>query len=103
MCNESNPCTDTTYDNDVRLAHRYAGETYDFYATNHSRDSLNSAGMKLISTADYCDPSQPCPYANAFWNGTQMAYGDDFAAADYNDLYGALQQACTTLTGTPPA
>ncbi len=38
--------------------------------------------MKLISTADYCDPAATCPYANAFWNGTQMAYGDGFAQAD---------------------
>jgi bacillolysin len=82
VCSESNPCTNPDYDNDVRLAHRYAGETYDFYATNHGRDSLNNAGMKLISTADYCDPNEACPYANAFWNGTQMAYGDGFAAAD---------------------
>jgi bacillolysin len=82
VCNEANPCTDPNYDNDVRLAHRYAGETYDFYWTKHNRDSLNNAGMKLISTADYCDPAAACPYANAFWNGTQMAYGDGFAQAD---------------------
>ena len=82
VCNESNPCTDPSFDNDVRLAHRYAGETYDFYAANHGRDSIDNAGMTLRSHADYCDPSSPCPYQNAFWDGTRMVYGDGFASAD---------------------
>ncbi|MDQ3826703.1 MAG: hypothetical protein M3325_13610, partial [Actinomycetota bacterium] len=82
ICNESNPCTDLSYDADVMTAHRYAGYTYNFYLNNHGRDSVDNAGMTLISTADYCDPTQPCPYQNAFWNGQQMVYGDGFAAAD---------------------
>jgi bacillolysin len=68
--------------NDVNLAYDYSGFTYDFYFSNHGRDSLNGAGMSLISTTRYCDPSDACPYQNAFWNGTQMAYGQGFAAAD---------------------
>jgi bacillolysin len=82
VCNEANPCTNPSYDADVRAAHLYAGHVYDFYSTNHGRDSLDNAGMTLISTADYCDPDQPCPMQNAFWNGTQMAYGDGYASAD---------------------
>ena len=69
-------------DADVDNAHDYAGDTYDFFMNQHGRDSLDDAGMTLISTTDYCRPGASCPYANAFWNGVQMAYGDGFASAD---------------------
>jgi bacillolysin len=82
ICNESNLCTDASFDADVRGAHLYAGQTYDFYFNNHARDSLDNAGMTLVSSADYCPDAFNCPYQNAFWNGAQMVYGDGFAAAD---------------------
>ncbi|MGH2799345.1 MAG: M4 family metallopeptidase, partial [Thermoleophilaceae bacterium] len=66
---------------DVNLAYDYAGDTYDFFAT-FGRDSLDDAGMTLISTADYCPSPADCPFQNAFWDGEQMVYGDGFAAAD---------------------
>ena len=49
----------------LKEAHIYAGSTYDFYLTNHNRDSINNAGMTLISSVHYRSG-----YANAFWNGT---------------------------------
>lgn len=71
---------------DVDLAYDYAGATYDFYFNNFGRDSLNGQGLPLKSTVKYCPPGQTCsaaqPYQNAFWNGTQMYYGDGFASAD---------------------
>jgi Zn-dependent metalloprotease len=67
---------------DVDLAYDYAGDTYDFFFNEHGRDSLDGSGMTIISTVRYCTPTDTCPYANAFWNGTQMAYGDGYAAAD---------------------
>ncbi len=67
---------------DVELAYEYAGDTYNFLLSEHSRDSLDDAGMTLISTTRYCPNSASCPYANAFWNGSQMAYGAGFSAAD---------------------
>jgi len=67
---------------DVNYAYDYAGDTYDFYATYHGRDSINNAGMNLISTVRYCEPYYPCPYENAFWNGSQMVYGEGYCAAD---------------------
>jgi len=67
---------------DVDDAYDYAGDTYDFYYTYHGRDSINNTGMNLISTVRYCDPYSPCPYANAFWNGEQMVYGQGYASAD---------------------
>jgi bacillolysin len=81
-CNESSLCTNASLDADVRTAHRYTGETYDFYSAHHGRDSLDNLGMNLISTADYCDPDEDCPWENARWNGQQMLYGDGWATDD---------------------
>jgi bacillolysin len=67
-------------DADVAPAFEYAGDTYDFYS-DLGRDSLDGHGMPLKSTVRYCDPGQ-CPYQNAFWNGSQMVYGEGYAAAD---------------------
>ncbi|WP_165821227.1 M4 family metallopeptidase [Nocardioides gansuensis] len=67
---------------DVRLAFDYAGDTYDFFLSRFGRDSLDGAGMPLVSTVDYCDPSSRCPFKNAFWDGSQMVYGDGYASAD---------------------
>jgi Zn-dependent metalloprotease len=68
---------------DVDHAYDYAGSTYDFYYNHFGRDSLDGAGMTLISTTRYCPAPFPyCPYANAFWNGSQMVYGEGYASAD---------------------
>jgi Zn-dependent metalloprotease len=42
---------------DVNNAYDYAGDTYNFYWNNHGRDSLDDAGMDLISTTRYCLPA----------------------------------------------
>ncbi len=81
VCNESTAnCNGGT--GDAYLAHLYSGHTYDFYLTNHSRDSINGAGMTLISTVDFDDVPGGATYENAFWNGSQMVYGAGFASAD---------------------
>ncbi len=82
VCNESNPtCSGGSVD--AVNAHIYAGQTYDFYMTNHSRDSIDGAGMSLISTVNYDDdPSDGLPFENAFWDGAQMTYGPGFSSAD---------------------
>ena len=69
---------------DVDLAYEYTGDTYDFYLSRHQRDSIDNAGMALISTTRYCPTSMsvPCPYPNAFWNGAQMVYGEGFVVDD---------------------
>lgn len=72
VCDELNPSC-SGGDSHETAAHRLAGATYDFYASEHGRDSLDDAGMKLISTVHY-----KSGYANAFWNGAQMVYGDAF-------------------------
>jgi Zn-dependent metalloprotease len=67
---------------DVDNAYDYAGDTYDFYMSYHGRDSIDNAGMDLVSTTRYCPDAGNCPYVNAFWNGSQMVYGNGFASAD---------------------
>ena len=74
---------DTDHDN----AYTYSGITYDYFQTNHSRDSYDNAGAIIHSTAHHCASGYPqgstCPtYQNAFWNGEQMVYADGFASAD---------------------
>jgi bacillolysin len=81
VCNESNP-TCTGAHADAIDAHRYAGDTYDFFLSKHGRDSLDGLGMTLRSTVRHCRTGAPCPYQNAFWNGQQMVYGAGFAVDD---------------------
>jgi bacillolysin len=70
VCNESSP-TCLGGDSHAVGAHTYAGATYDFYAANHGRDSIDNAGMTIRSSVHYS-----VSYDNAFWNGSQMVYGD---------------------------
>ncbi len=58
---------------DVALdaAHNYAGSVYDYYKNVHARDSYDNAGATLKASVHYSTS-----YNNAFWNGSQMVYGD---------------------------
>jgi len=72
-------------DAEVNYAYDYLGDTYDFYSLFHGRDSIDDEGMSLIATVRYCDPelsSSDCPYQNAYWDSSQMVFGDGFARAD---------------------
>ncbi|MGZ4739645.1 MAG: M4 family metallopeptidase, partial [Ilumatobacteraceae bacterium] len=66
---------------DINGAYDLTGVTYDFYNAL-GRNSVDNAGLPLKSTVRFCDSSDPCPYANAFWNGSQMVYGQGYAGAD---------------------
>jgi Zn-dependent metalloprotease len=55
----------------VSEAYDYSGLTYDFYKIEYERNSIDGRGMRLDSTVHYSQE-----YNNAFWNGTQMVYGD---------------------------
>jgi hypothetical protein len=71
---------------DVDDAYTYLGNTYDFYSLLHGRDSIDNAGMSMVATVRYCDLLYAffglCPYPNAYWDGSQMVFGEGFAAAD---------------------
>lgn len=60
-----------TSDVDVNAAYDGTGATYEAYKAFWNRDSYNNAGAALISSVHYSTN-----YCNAFWNGTQMVYGD---------------------------
>ncbi len=63
--------TGSTSDVSIQKAHEYAGTTYDYYSAIHARDSYDNAGGTLNSSVHYSSS-----YNNAFWNGSQMVYGD---------------------------
>lgn len=58
-------------DGTVNEAYDGAGATYDLYFDVFRRNSIDDKGMRLDSTVHYGSG-----YDNAFWNGTQMVYGD---------------------------
>jgi Zn-dependent metalloprotease len=63
----------------VNEAYDFSGETYDFYDALFARNSLDDNGMTLTSSvhvAETDDNGAFVPMNNAFWDGSQMAYGD---------------------------
>lgn len=76
-----------TGDADADAAYNFSGDTYNYYSSQHGRDSFDNAGATIISTVHFCPDFLNCPYPNAFWNGTQMVYGEGFAAADDVDAH----------------
>lgn len=102
-----------TDDSDTANAHRYAGQTYDYYKNSHNRDSFNNAGATIVSYADY-----RCNSPNAWWNGstlnfcsgmtTKDIYAHEFThavtqyTANLNYLYqsGALNEAISDVLGS---
>lgn len=83
LCDETDPVCTNGADPHADAAHRYAGDTYAFYFTNHGRDSLDNEGMTLISTVHVGEA-----YENAFWDGYQVAYGDGFGFPLADDVVG---------------
>lgn len=100
-------------DAEVNTAYDLSGITYDYYVGNHGRDSYDGAGALLRSSVHYSTN-----YANAFWNGTQMVYGDGYSTADdvvahelthavtefsanllYNSQSGALNESYSDIFG----
>jgi Zn-dependent metalloprotease len=55
----------------VNEAYDGAGATYSFYEAAYQRDSVDGQGASLLSTVHY-----GVDFDNAFWNGSQMVYGD---------------------------
>lgn len=58
-------------DVDVNAAHDNAGTVYNYYYTSFGRDSIDGNGMPIMSSVHYKQG-----YNGAFWNGSQIAYGD---------------------------
>jgi Zn-dependent metalloprotease len=76
---------------DVNDAFRLAGVVSAFYHRLGHLDLTRLLGVdegdhrSLSSTVRFCNfalPQDLCPYANAFWNGVGMFYGQGYASAD---------------------
>lgn len=94
LCNESQPLCTNGVNPDADRAHRYAGQTYDFYFTHYARDSYDNLGATLVASVQY---SGFCP--NAAWTGTQMIYCSGAAADDVvaHELTHAVTQSTSRL------
>jgi len=60
-------------DQTVNEAFDGAGNTYRLFLAEYDRKSLDGKGLALISTVHYDKD-----FDNAFWDGSQMVYGDGF-------------------------
>lgn len=69
-----------TGDADVDSAYEHTGTVYDFYQGYGERDSWDGAGAPIISTVHF-DQASGAPFENAYWNGEQMVFGDEYAEA----------------------
>lgn len=61
----------STGDTTAADAYKFAGVTYDFYKAKFGRDSYDASGAALHSSVHFGHK-----YVNAYWDGSQMVYGD---------------------------
>ncbi|MDR6125105.1 bacillolysin [Bacillus sp. SLBN-46] len=73
-------------------ANYYAGRVYDYYKNTFNRNSFDNNGSTIRSTVHYSSG-----YNNAFWNGSQMVYGDGDGTT-FRPLSGALDVVAHELT-----
>ncbi|MCC6554522.1 MAG: M4 family metallopeptidase [Polyangiaceae bacterium] len=69
------------------------GWTYDCYKNLFARDSYNNAGAQMKSSVHYSTN-----YCNAFWNSTQMVYGDGSASQGCGNLALSMDVTAHELT-----
>ncbi|HNX07946.1 MAG TPA: M4 family metallopeptidase, partial [Bacteroidales bacterium] len=111
--------TNSYKDEVARDAHWGTEMTYDYFYNKFGRNSINNAGLKLVSYVHY-----DVNYVNAFWDGTKMTYGDGDATysplttldicgheithglteytanLDYSNESGALNEGFSDIFGT---
>jgi vibriolysin len=83
----------STSDLDVDGAYDNTGAFYDAFADFWGRDSYDNAGARLTSTVHYS-----VNYCNAFWNGTQLVFGDGTPSLGCLPLAQALDVTAHELT-----
>ncbi|NOZ94028.1 MAG: peptidase M4 [Acidobacteria bacterium] len=79
-------------DSVAMAAYNNFGYTYDFYSSVFGRDSYDNAGATLIGTVHYSSN-----YNNAYWNGSQMVFGDGDGTT-FSPLSQALDVVAHELT-----
>ena len=73
---------------EVNAAYDNLGVTSDVYDQLDGVDLTETIGTpvanqkRLMSTVRWCFADNPCPFPNAFWDGTQMVFGTGYARAD---------------------
>jgi Zn-dependent metalloprotease len=82
----------STTDSAISTAHAHAATSYDYYSSVHGRDSYNNAGAQIKTTVHH-----DVNYNNAFWNGSQLVYGDGDGSQFYM-LGNALDVGAHELT-----
>ena len=82
----------STTDSVISTAHAHAATSYDYYKAVHNRDSFNNAGAQIKTTVHH-----QVNYNNAFWNGTQLVYGDGDGTT-FTPLGNALDVGAHELT-----
>ncbi|MEM9292636.1 MAG: M4 family metallopeptidase [Acidobacteriota bacterium] len=55
----------------IQTIDSYTSQSYDYYNARFGRDSYNGSGATINSTGHHRSN-----YVNAFWNGSQLVYGD---------------------------
>ena len=73
--------TSFTGDPTANQAHYGAEKTYDYFKTQHNRNSYDNAGAPIKSYVHYS-----VNYVNAFWDGSRMTYGDGDVSQGYKPL-----------------
>lgn len=58
-------------DKDINNIYDNCGYTWELYYTHFKRDSIDGKGLPMINTVHF-----GTDFGNAFWEGTQMVYGD---------------------------
>jgi Zn-dependent metalloprotease len=58
-------------DESVDEAYDGLGATYELFSEEFNRNSIDDAGLPLVATVHFDED-----YDNAFWNGSQMVFGD---------------------------
>jgi Zn-dependent metalloprotease len=56
------------------------GQVFDYYSNTFGRDSYDDAGGDLIASINFCE-TPGTPMRNAYWNGSQMVFGDGYASS----------------------
>ena len=82
-----------TTDTDINSAYDGTGDAYEAYKNFFNRDSYNNAGGGLVSSVHYSTN-----YCNAYWDGTQMVYGDGDSSQGCAPLARAVDVTAHELT-----
>lgn len=93
VCSEGQTCS--TSDTDVQNAWGEFADVYNYWKNTHGRDSWDGKGSEIIGSAHYSSNFQ-----NAYWDGSQMVFGDGFVVNDVtaHELGHAVCQTTANLT-----